>query len=66
MLVAYREGAGVLQGGAGVTQRGGRLALGSGGERLRDRDVGLVLRVFAGPQVGQPGTASSPTSPVSR
>ena len=48
-------GVGLAQGGAGVPQRGGGLAERGGGERLRGRDVGLVLGVFASPQVGQPG-----------
>jgi len=54
-LVADPHGAGVVQGGAGVAQRVGGLAASGGGERLRDRDKRLVLGVFAGPQVTQPG-----------
>src|SRR5208283_2277288 len=55
VLVTDPQGAGVVQGGAGTAERVGGLAAGGGGERLHHRDERLVLRVFAGPQVTQPG-----------
>jgi hypothetical protein len=53
--VAHAQGADLAKGSAGVGRRGGGLAAGGGSERLRDRDDRLVLGVFAGPQVIEPG-----------
>jgi hypothetical protein len=53
--MADSQGGGVVQGGAGAVERGGGLAERGGGERLGDRDERLVLGVFGGSQVTQPG-----------
>jgi hypothetical protein len=48
----------VAEDGAGAAKRGVGLVAGGGGERLRDRDIRLVLGVFGGPQVAQSGQGS--------